>query len=151
MTCPFFAPPQLLGAGVSAMSKQMRQTASLAEDVHASASAAVRRDPRIESALGGPVTTSKPLSVSSSSSSINGVSSTTTSVQFIAEGPGGRQANVSVRSSSGGTAGRSSSRVGDRVLMEIVVQLPGQQAPIRVDPGVGAGGEIVDVDDYSVR
>lgn len=132
----------MLGAGLGALGKQMRETQSQAEDVHAVASAAVCRDPRVQSALGGAVQCSKPLSVSSSSSSINGVATSTTAIQFIAQGAAGRQASVSVRATSGRT-------------MDIVVQTAtGSQ--IRVDAGAdgaggGAVGGVIDVEDYEVR
>lgn len=128
----------MLGAGLSALNQQMKQTQRASEDVHAVASAAVRRDPRVAKALGGAVECSAPLSVSSSSSSVNGVSTSTTAVSFTVQGPSGRQASASVRATSGRP-------------MDIVVQLP--TGAIRVDAGA-AGADpagVIDVDDYKVR
>lgn len=104
----------------------MKQSQNAAQEIHSVAAAAVRRDPRVNKALGGPpVECSAPLSVSSSSSSVNGVTTSTTEIQFIAQGSAGRQAPVSVRATSGRP-------------LEIVVQLP--SGAVRVDAGGGAGG-----------
>jgi hypothetical protein len=133
----------LLGAGVKAIAGQIRNAAAETEAAHAQAAALVERDARVAAALGGPVRCGPPFAVSSSSSSVNGVSSSSTSLQFMVEGATGRVAPVEVQVTNGrNTTARVRLPTGDVVL--------GSSGG---GGGRGGSGTIIDVDeaDYRVR
>ena len=135
----------VLGKGLSALGAQMRSAAAETEDARERAAALVAADARVVAALGGPVRCGPPFAVSSSSSSINGVSSSSTTLQFMAEGATGRVAPVEVQSSAGGPLlARVRLPTGD-VLLDSRDGRGGGRAP--------GGGQIIDVDarDYRVR
>ena len=137
----------VLGKGLSALGAQLRSAAAESEAVHERAAALVAADARVVAALGGNVRCGPPFAVSSSSSSINGVSSSSTTLQFMAEGATGRVAPVEVQSSSGGPLlARVRLPTGDVVLDS----RDGRGGGGGRAPG---GGQIIDVDarDYRVR
>jgi hypothetical protein len=135
-----------LGAGIKAVAGAVKGAAAESSRVQEEAAALIESDPRVAAALGGPVRCGSPFAVSSSSQSINGVSSTSTSMQFMVEGSTGRAAPVEVQSSNGRVVARVRLNSGDVVLSG--------------GPGGGGGGggrrqsgtgNIIDVDDYTVR
>jgi hypothetical protein len=135
----------LFGAGLQAVAGQMRSAAAASAQVQDEAAELVESDPRVVAALGGPVRCGPPFAVSSSSTNINGVSSSTTSMQFMAEGATGRAAPVEVQSTNGRLVARVRLNTGDVTLS-------------RGGGGGGGGvrrgqqsGNVIDVDDYTVR
>lgn len=136
----------LFGAGLQAVAGQVRSAAAASAQVQDEAAALVESDPRVVAALGGPVRCGPPFAVSSSSTNINGVSSSTTTMQFMAEGATGRAAPVEVQSTNGRLVARVRLNTGDVTLS-------------RGSGGGGGGGvrrgqqsgNIIDVDDYTVR
>ena len=134
----------VFGAGLKAVAGQMRSAAAASAQVQDEAAALVESDPRVAAALGGPVRCGPPFAVSSSSQNINGVSSSSTSMQFMVEGATGRAAPVEVQSSNGRVVARVRLNSGDVVLSS-------------GGGGGGSGrrgqqsGNVIDVDDYTVR
>ncbi len=130
----------LLGAAVKGVAGQMRSAAAASEEAHSAAVALVERDSRVSAALGGPVRCGPPFAVSSSSSSINGVTRSSTALQFMVEGARGG-APVEVQAGDGRLVTRVRLPTGD-------ILLDG-----RGGGGGGGGGQIIDVDasDYRVR
>lgn len=141
------AASSLVGAGLKAVAGLVREAVRSSDELHAAASSAVARDARVMAALGGQVHCGPPTAVSSSSQSINGITTSVTSLQFPVESSVGRVARVSVTARNG--------------VSDIRVQLPTGDS-IRVDSrGSGGGGSgggrssgrIIDVDaaDYKIR
>lgn len=138
----------LLGSAIKGVAGQMRSAAADSEAAHAEASALVERDARVAAALDGPVRCGPPFAVSSSSTSINGVRSSSVSLQFFAEGTTGRTAPVEVQSMDGRLRTR--------------VRLPGGDVLLDGRSGSGGGGggrggrsggagQIIDVEAKDVR
>ncbi len=134
----------LLSKGIKAVASSLRSAAEASQDAHAAASALVERDPRVIAALGAPVRCSAPSSVSQSSSSVNGVSSTSIVLGFLAEGATGRVAPVEASSSDGRLVARVRLPTGDITLTGSSMGGGG---------GGGGSGTVIDVDasDYRVR
>ena len=133
----------VFGAGLKAVAGQMRSAAAASAQVQEEAAALVESDPRVVSALGGPVRCGPPFAVSSSSQNINGVTSSSTSMQFMAQGATGRTAPVEVQSSNGRLVARVRLNSGD-------VTLTGGRGGGGPRRGQQSGN-VIDVDDYTVR
>ncbi len=133
----------LIGRGVKAVASQLRSAAAQTEAVHAQASALVEADARVAAALGSPVRCGPPFAVSSSSQSINGVTTSSMSLQMMVEGATGRVAPVEVQESNGRTVTRVRLPQGD-------VTIDGRAGGGRSGSGGGAG-QIIDVEARDVR
>ncbi|CAL5220880.1 g2969 [Coccomyxa viridis] len=137
-----------MGGMLGGVARQLQQQQQQAADLRQQALHAVQGDRRVQAQLGRDISVGPGGSSQSTSSSwVNGQSTTTTTLQFNVVGSSGRQALTSVRESSSGSRG---SRV------SVQVQLPTGDV-IDIDGSGGGGGssisseDIIDVEVRNVR
>ncbi|CAK0783198.1 hypothetical protein CVIRNUC_006397 [Coccomyxa viridis] len=134
-----------VGGMLGGMAKQLQQQQQQAADLRQQALHAVQRDRQVQAHLGRDISLGPGGSSTSTSSSwVNGCSATTTTLQFYVAGSSGRQALASVRETTSGNGGSSTS---------VQVQLPtGEVLDIDgSDSGGGSSGMSGDVIDVEVR